>query len=150
MVRRQKISALMTPSSSWGSSPISCQSSGLARTSSGRSYQGHLLSEEHRGGQAYAGDLEARAKDSKGAVTDAAREELRRGWCLGEKSFAEKVLEAIAGGARPKQTPSLPDADPRSDRLRCGGRESKFLAVMRWRSAGAFVRVHTRLDTFAY
>ncbi|MEN9574828.1 MAG: hypothetical protein RL514_2683 [Verrucomicrobiota bacterium] len=27
------------------------------------------------------------------------------------------------------QTPSLPDADPRSDRFRCGGRESKFLAV---------------------
>jgi len=26
------------------------------------------------------------------------------------------------------QTPSLPDADPRSDRPRCGGRESKFLA----------------------
>ena len=103
MVRRQKISALMTPSSSWGSSPISCQSSGLARTSSGRSYQGHLLSEDHREGQAYAGDLEARAKDSKGAVTDAAREELRRGWCLGERSFAEKVLEAIAGGARPKR-----------------------------------------------
>lgn len=27
------------------------------------------------------------------------------------------------------QTPSLPDARPRSDRFRCGGRESKFLAV---------------------
>jgi len=25
-------------------------------------------------------------------------------------------------------TPSLPDACPRSDRPRCGGRESKFLA----------------------
>ena len=28
-----------------------------------------------------------------------------------------------------RQTPSLPDADPRSDRPRCGGRESKFLAA---------------------
>ena len=28
-------------------------------------------------------------------------------------------------------TPSLPDAHPRSDRFRCGGRESKFLAVSR-------------------
>jgi len=27
-----------------------------------------------------------------------------------------------------RQTPSLPNADPRSDRPRCGGRESKFLA----------------------
>ena len=28
-----------------------------------------------------------------------------------------------------EQTPSLPDARPRSDRFRCGGRESNFLAV---------------------
>ena len=27
------------------------------------------------------------------------------------------------------RTPSLPDAGPRSDRPRCGGRESKFLAA---------------------
>jgi hypothetical protein len=27
------------------------------------------------------------------------------------------------------QTPSLPAADPRSDRFRCAGRESKFLAA---------------------
>ena len=42
------------------------------------------------------------------------------------------------------QTPSLPDARPRSDRFRCGGRESKFLAAttgllsgmwMRWKSS---------------
>jgi hypothetical protein len=30
---------------------------------------------------------------------------------------------------RSPQTPSLPDARPRSDRFRCGGRESNFLAV---------------------
>ena len=29
------------------------------------------------------------------------------------------------------QTPSLPDARPRSDRFRCGGRESNFLAACR-------------------
>jgi hypothetical protein len=27
-----------------------------------------------------------------------------------------------------RQTPSLPDARPHSDRFRCGGRESEFLA----------------------
>ena len=31
---------------------------------------------------------------------------------------------------RGDQTPLLPDADPRSDRPRCGGRESKFLAAI--------------------
>ena len=30
---------------------------------------------------------------------------------------------------RSPQTPSLPEARPRSDRFRCGGRESKFLAA---------------------
>ena len=30
---------------------------------------------------------------------------------------------------RSPQTPSLPDARPHSDRFRCGGRESEFLAV---------------------
>ena len=34
------------------------------------------------------------------------------------------------------QTPSLPDADPRSDHLRCSGRESKFLAARRLIKAG--------------
>jgi REP element-mobilizing transposase RayT len=69
----------------------------------GRVLRSFQLSEDHRGGRAYAGYLEARAKDAKGAVTDAALKELRRGWCLGERSFAEKVLEALAGGARPKR-----------------------------------------------
>ena len=32
---------------------------------------------------------------------------------------------------RSPHTPSLPDARPRSDRFRCGGRKSKFLAVSR-------------------
>ena len=38
-------------------------------------------------------------------------------------------------GQPAEQTPSLPDARPRSDRFRCGGRESEFLAAMgrsRW------------------
>ena len=33
-------------------------------------------------------------------------------------------------GKHAYQTPSLPNADPRSDRPRCGGRESKFLAFI--------------------
>jgi putative transposase len=61
------------------------------------------LSDDGRGGRAYAGYLEARAKDAKQAVTDASLKELRRGWCLGEKSFAEKILEALSGATRPKR-----------------------------------------------
>ena len=40
-------------------------------------------------------------------------------------------LLRISSFLRPSlpQTPSLPAADPRSDRFRCAGRESKFLAV---------------------
>ena len=40
-------------------------------------------------------------------------------------SWQGKVFTSDDGG----QTPSLPDARPRSDRFRCGGCESKFLAV---------------------
>ncbi len=47
--------------------------------------------------------MDARAKDAKQAVTDASLKELRRGWCLGEKSFAEKILEELSGVTRPKR-----------------------------------------------
>ena len=61
----------------------------------GRVLRAFQLSEDARGGKAYAGYLEARAKDRKGAMTDAALSELRKGWYLGEKSFGEKILESI-------------------------------------------------------
>ena len=61
----------------------------------GRVLRAFQLSDDAGGGKAYAGYLEARAKDRKGVITDAALSELRSGWYLGEKSFAEKVLEAI-------------------------------------------------------
>ncbi|MEO5712714.1 MAG: transposase [Luteolibacter sp.] len=63
----------------------------------GRVLGAFRLSEDARGGKAYAGYLEARAKDRKGVVSDEALSELRTGWYLGERSFGEKVLEAIKG-----------------------------------------------------
>ncbi len=61
------------------------------------------LSDDHRGGKAYAGYLEARASDPKSAVTDASLKELRRGWYLGEETFARKVLDALSGVTGPKR-----------------------------------------------
>lgn len=61
------------------------------------------LSDDHRGGRAYAGYLEARAKDPKSAVTDASLKDLRRGWYLGEATFARKVLDALSGTTRPNR-----------------------------------------------
>lgn len=63
----------------------------------GRVLRAFKLSEDGRGGKAYGGYLEARARDRKGVVSDEALAELRRGWYLGEKSFSEKVLAAIKG-----------------------------------------------------
>lgn len=57
------------------------------------------LSDDSRGGKAYAGYLEARAKDRKGVVSDEALAELRKGWYLGEKGFADRILEALSGAA---------------------------------------------------
>jgi putative transposase len=87
----------------WSSFPAYAGSKRPEWLETGRVLRAFQLSEDHRGGRAYAGYLEARAKDAKGVVTDVALKELRRGWCLGERSFAEKVLEALAGGARPKR-----------------------------------------------
>ena len=39
------------------------------------------------------------------------------------------VLREDVGNYWAGQTPSLPDARPHSDRFRCGGRKSEFLAV---------------------
>lgn len=61
----------------------------------GRVLRAFQLSGDARGGKAYGGYLEARAKDRKSTITDAALSELRKGWYLGERSFREKILEAI-------------------------------------------------------
>lgn len=87
----------------WSSFPAYAGSKGPEWLETEKVLRAFQLSEDHRGGRAYAGYLEARAKDAKGAVADGALKELRRGWCLGERSFADKVLEAMAGGARPKR-----------------------------------------------
>ena len=69
----------------------------------GKVLRAFSLSSDSAGGKAYAAYLEARAKDRKGVLSDVALESLRKGWCLGEKSFAEKVLAALAGITRPKR-----------------------------------------------
>ena len=46
------------------------------------------------------------------------------------KDGVDLRIRATGIGTLISQTPSLPNADPRSDRPRCGGRESKFLAVI--------------------
>ncbi|MGD9420644.1 MAG: transposase [Verrucomicrobiota bacterium JB025] len=61
------------------------------------------LSDDGRGGRAYAGYLEARALDAKQAVTDTSLKALRRGWCLGEKSFAKRILESISTTTAPRR-----------------------------------------------
>ena len=48
----------------------------------------------------------------------------------GVRAFHEWLRAQLTAG-RGWRTPSLPDADPRSGRPRCGGRESKFLAGRR-------------------
>ena len=69
----------------------------------GKVLRAFQFSEDHRGSRAYAEYLEARAMDGKGAVTKGSLKELRRGRCLGEKGFAEKILEALSGTAGPKR-----------------------------------------------
>ena len=53
------------------------------------------LAEGKTGRLAYARYLETRALSRKAAMNDASLKELRRGWYLGEKGFAEKLLAEI-------------------------------------------------------
>jgi len=61
------------------------------------------LAEGKAGRQAYARYLEARATSREGTMNDASLKELRRGWYLGEKSFAEKLLGEMAAVIAPKR-----------------------------------------------
>jgi REP element-mobilizing transposase RayT len=69
----------------------------------GKVLRAFQLSADHRGGKAYAGYLEARAREPRSAVSDASLKELRRGWYLGEEGFAKKVLDALSGVVGPKR-----------------------------------------------
>ncbi|MEP4077375.1 hypothetical protein [Haloferula sp.] len=61
------------------------------------------LSMEGRGRRAYSGYLEERARDREGVLSDESLRQLRRGWCLGDDTFRDKVLDALAGGIRSKR-----------------------------------------------
>ena len=54
------------------------------------------LSQDARGRRAYVGWLEARAENDGGEIDEAATKELRRGWFLGEPTFADQ-LRALIG-----------------------------------------------------
>jgi putative transposase len=69
----------------------------------GRVLRAFQVSEDGHGGKAYAGYLEARSKERKGGISDAALAELRRGWYLGGKGFAAKILESLATATHPKR-----------------------------------------------
>lgn len=58
------------------------------------------LSSEGRGRRAYASYLEERAKEREGTLTDASLKALRRGWYLGDETFRDRILDAMAGGLR--------------------------------------------------
>jgi len=61
------------------------------------------LAEGKIGRLAYARYLEARALSRKAAMNDASLKELRRGWYLGEKGFAEKLLGEMGEMIAPKR-----------------------------------------------
>lgn len=56
-----------------------------------------------RGCRAYAAHLESRATDHPATLGDEWLPALRRGWYLGDKSFAKRLLDSMAEGLRPKR-----------------------------------------------
>jgi len=62
------------------------------------------LSDDRRGQRAYAGYLEARAKEANGGFSDHAIAELRAGWYLGEESFGKRILAEIKSVGATRQS----------------------------------------------
>jgi len=81
----------------WSSFPTYAGGRCPAWLETGRVLRAFALSEDGRGGKAYGTYLQARGKDRAAVASEEALKELRRGWCLGEKSFATKVLEGLGG-----------------------------------------------------
>jgi len=69
----------------------------------GRVIRAFELAEGKAGRQAYARYLEARAMSREATMNDASLKELRRGWYLGEKGFAEKLLREMGEVIAPKR-----------------------------------------------
>ncbi|MCU0796203.1 MAG: transposase [Akkermansiaceae bacterium] len=61
------------------------------------------LSPDGRGKRAYAGYLEERAKDREGVLTDESLAMLRRGWYLGDETFAKKLLSNLDAAVSKKR-----------------------------------------------
>ena len=62
------------------------------------------LAESGRGRRAYAAYLEKRSNDPEAVCSDESLKELRRGWYLGNDSFKDQVLVAVADDLRVKRT----------------------------------------------
>jgi REP element-mobilizing transposase RayT len=61
------------------------------------------LDSGRRGHRSYTAYLEERAKDRKGVLSDESLKELRRGWCLGDASFRDRLLDAMSPTARKRR-----------------------------------------------
>jgi hypothetical protein len=88
---------------SWSSFPQYAGRRNPDWVETGRVLEAFRLSPEGRGRRAYAGYLEERARDREGTLTDESLGELRRGWYLGEESFAEKLLSRLDGSVKAKR-----------------------------------------------
>jgi len=87
----------------WSSFPIYASRREVEWLATERVLRAFELAGNRRGRAAYAAYLEERAKDRDGVRTDESLKLLRRGWCLGEEGFRDRLLEALAGGLRPKR-----------------------------------------------
>jgi hypothetical protein len=89
----------------WGSFGQYGGKRGFPWVETGRVLGAFELDAKGRGHRAYVRYLEERAKDRKGVLSDASLTELRRGWCLGDASFQDRILDALSdviSKARPK------------------------------------------------
>ena len=77
------------------------------------------------GRKAYVAYLEERSRSRVAALNDPALEELRKGWCLGEKNFKDRVLDSITEVlAQGREKQSIAGGAVRAHDERAAGKEA--------------------------
>ncbi|GAA5484545.1 transposase [Haloferula sargassicola] len=84
----------------WSSLPQYAGRKGCAWVETGRVLRAFELEEGGRGRRSYVGYIEKRGKDRAGTLSDESLKELRRGWCLGEPEFRDRVIEGLGAAIR--------------------------------------------------
>ncbi|MEO7097753.1 MAG: transposase [Luteolibacter sp.] len=106
----------------WSSLPSHAAGNGPDWLETGRLLRAFELASEGRGRRAYVAWLEARAAREGGKIDENAMKALRRGWYLGEATFADRLLDMLKKpSAKQSRASEAPKAHSEAEAERLAG-----------------------------